>query len=109
MSIAQHTKPDSINQNEMDTSSTNPDIFPRLIIALVSCAAVCNLPQCLSRYYPCATKQKPDLRPNCPSPCILHFAYDDSDDDDVVAHAESYQSFLLLGDRIIFKFQMVKK
>ena len=39
MSIAQHTKPDSINQNEMDTSSTNPDIFPRLIIALVSCAA----------------------------------------------------------------------
>ena len=39
MSIAQHTKPDSINQNEMDTSSTNPDIFPRLIIALVSCVA----------------------------------------------------------------------
>ena len=42
----------------------------------------------------------------------MHIAfciYDDRDDDDVVAHAESYQSFLLLGDRMIFKFQMVKK
>ena len=27
----------------------------------------------------------------------MHFAYDDRDDDDVVAHAESYQSYLLLG------------
>ena len=39
MPIAQNSKPDFIKQNEVETSSTNPDIFLRLIIALVSCVA----------------------------------------------------------------------